>query len=136
MADAPKITAEALPVCEFDDCEQPEDTVAVAVVPLVSVGMVRPYAWVLSCAACVDEWEKASGDRSALYFTPDAFAAGVAAGRTQAAADAEKIRADERHRIACDLGRFHTAPAILAAVQQFVATEHLRVLRPEEQENT
>jgi hypothetical protein len=45
------------PPCQFDDCDSPEDTPGVAVVPLVSTGMTRPYDWVIACAGCVKAWQ-------------------------------------------------------------------------------
>ncbi|MFG1872059.1 hypothetical protein [Micromonospora arborensis] len=47
---------ESRPPCHFDDCES-DGPPAVAVVPLTSTGMTRPYRWVMSCAPCLKDWQ-------------------------------------------------------------------------------
>jgi hypothetical protein len=52
------------PECQFDDCDATTEAPAVAAVPLVSAGMTRPYAWVLSCASCTEVWRRANEDQA------------------------------------------------------------------------
>lgn len=52
------------PECDFDDCDATDEAPAVAVVPLVSAGMTRPYAWVMSCALCLEVWRRANESRA------------------------------------------------------------------------
>lgn len=58
----------AWPKCEFDDCADfdPEKgksgAFANTLVPLISLGMPTPYAWVISCADCLKVWQSANPD--------------------------------------------------------------------------